>query len=224
MKYNLFLLSLIAILFSLKVNAQKAIFNFGLKAGFNQPFFKTTKVSNAQYTSDDNFIYAGVTSDIRFNKQFSLQTDVYWHRDPVQYYLQGSGTGYIIQEQADYISLPVLAKYHLGKIAIFAGPQISFLTKASLPNLVNSSGQRYSIDATDSSYKKTRYNVVVGLEWAFKYRFGIDVRYMAALGNVASANGRTPLTSGSNPSVKISNIQAGLFFRFGKKYKSASTH
>lgn len=219
MKYNFFALSLLATLFSLKINAQKSIFNYGLKAGFNQPFFKTEKNSNTEYTSDDNFIYAGLTTDLRFSKQFSLQTEVYWHRDPVQYYFQGSGTGYIIQEQIEYISIPVLAKLHAGKIAIYAGPQISFLTKAELPHLVNSAGQIYSVDATDSSYKKTRYSATVGLEWAFKYRFGVDVRYMAAMGNIANPNGKTPLTAGSNPLVKISNIQAGLFFRFGKKPK-----
>ena len=204
-----------------QVQAQKPVFNYGIKAGFNQPFFKTGFSSSTEYTSNDNFFYAGITTNLRFNKRFSLETEAFWHKDAVVYYNTTIQTVYT--EELNYISVPVLAKIHFGKISLYGGPQVSFLTKVNLPIAANRDDPNgpfvHDLDVTDSSYKKTRFCAVIGVEWVFKYRFGIDVRYMAGLGNIAKPGGVTALTYGSDPDVKLSNLQAGLFFRFGKKLK-----
>lgn len=204
---------------SLSAQTQSAVFNFGLKAGINQPFFHTSFSSPQEYTTDDNFIYAGITTELRLSKHFGVQADIAWQKDPVIYYNNNNAS--VVSEELQYITLPVMAKLHIGKVSLYAGPQLSVLTKAEMPNLVNyGTGQRFTIDATDSSYKKIKFSFVGGIEWAFKYRFGLDLRYTAGLGNAANPNGITPLTDSPTARVVISNIQGGFFFRFGKKYKS----
>jgi len=205
-----------AIVCSINLYAQKPTVGYGFKIGINQPLFKANIPVYMDHLQNDNWFYAGVTADVRFSQKFSFQPEIFWARSPVILYINNPYA--ISHEQIDQILLPLLAKYHLGKISFYAGPQISFQAKTTVPGYDPVQGVKKDYDYTDSSYKKIGFSGVIGIEWVFKYRFGIDARYIVGFSNLRASNGATDLTYPNNQNVKIGGVQAGLFFRFGKKY------
>lgn len=196
-----------------KSSAQNKV-RFGLKAGLNFSHFKASVIAPPlQSISDDNYFYAGGQVEVRFNKRFSLQPEMYYVGSSVQEVVTTAGPF----ERLHLIAIPVLAKLHIGKIALYAGPQLDLLMKAEQNYFDVYAQANKTKNVTDSSYRKAGMSGVAGIEWVFKYRFGVDLRYAFGLSNIASDNGTTILTGVNNQNIKISAIQAGLFFRFGKR-------
>ncbi|OQP60360.1 hypothetical protein A3860_33820 [Niastella vici] len=184
---------------------------FGIKAGFNFPHFNASVIAPPlQSVNDDNYFYAGGQVEVRFNKHFSLQPEFFY----VGHSVKENVTAF---EQLHQLAIPVLAKLHVGKIAFYAGPQLDVLLKAEQHYYDAYEQKQKNLNLTDSSYTKAGVSAVGGLEWTFKYRFGIDVRYVFGLSNRASDKGASLLTFPSNQRITINAIQAGLYFRFGKK-------
>jgi len=193
-----------------KVNAQSKV-RIGIKAGFNFPHFKASVMDPVLFeVSDDNYFYAGGQVEVKLKKHFSLQPEIFYVGHSVK-------EGVTAFERLHQIAIPVLAKYHVGKIAIYTGPQLDVLLKAEQHYYdVNIQGQKI-VNVTDSSYTKAGLSAVGGIEWTFKYRFGIDLRYVFGLSNRCSGNGISFLTGFKDQHITINSIQAGLYFRFGKK-------
>lgn len=186
---------------------------FGIKAGFNTAQFKASIVSPSYDVRDDPFFYAGGQFDVRLSKHFSLQPELFY----VEYSVM---EGVSASERLKQVCIPILAKIHVGKVAFYAGPQIDLLLKAEQELYNASQLRRLKINTTDSSYTKVGLSAVGGIEWTFKYRFGIDIRYVFGMSNRCSKNGVTFLTGFEGQRIKINCLQAGLFFRFGRKPKA----
>jgi hypothetical protein len=208
-----FCAGLLACVLISKANAQGKV-RFGIKAGLNFPHFTASIIEPPLNSiSDDNYFYAGTQVDVKFNKHFSLQPELFYVGHSV---LEVIGTAGPF-ERLHQIALPVLAKYHLGKVAVYAGPQLDMLLKAEQHYYDMQEQKQRNRDVTDSSYTKAGLSAVAGIEWTFKYRFGIDLRYVFGITNRCASNGISGLTGYIGQDIKISAIQAGLYFRFGKK-------
>jgi hypothetical protein len=198
-----------------KANAQSRV-RVGIKAGANLPHFNVSKVTSPlQNYYDDNYFYAGGQLDIRLGKHFSLQPELFYVGHPVQEVVITAGPF----ERLHQISFPILAKLRLGKVALYAGPQVDFLLKAEQHFYNATERRQVSINTTDSSFKKIALSAAGGIEWTFRYKFGIDVRYVFGMSNRAADNGASLLTFPANQRITINSIQAGVYFRFGKKPK-----
>lgn len=203
--------------------AQKSTVRLGLRAGIYSSRFNFTgyPASYGKPGGDDAF-YAGIQAVIPFNKKLSISTEALYATSSVQAYFPP-----LYQDNLSHLFIPVLFKYSLGKVSLFAGPQAELLLSAKgfyvlqTPEDPNYSYYVLKGDIRDISYKKISVDAVFGLEWIFKYRFGIDAR--AQYGLVDYRAGRAEVKTGriSAPASKITNygLQAGLFFRFGKKPK-----
>lgn len=199
-----------------QAHAQSKV-RFAIKAGLNFPHYNVSKITPPLYgIQDDNSFYAGGQLDIRLSKYFSLQPEMFYSASPVMEVTNTAGP----YERLHQIAFPILAKFRLGKVAIYAGPQLDFLLKAEQHFYSATEQRQVTINTTDSSFTKAGLSAVGGIEWTFKYRFGIDVRYVFGLSNRASDNGTSLLTFPSNQNITIHCIQAGLYYRFGKKPKS----
>lgn len=218
MKKKIFAVIIATIILITSVSAQDKSVHIGLKAGINFSMFKVSDLKSGAVSSikNDNGFYAGTQVEIRLSKKFSIQPEILYITDGVvDYEPSGSGSDRVLNnETLSHISIPILAKLHVGHLGIYAGPQISMLTSATIMDHVNYTGK---MKVTNESYTKTSFSGIVGLEYTFKYRFGVDARYQFGLSNVSASNGTTPLTYVKGQNIKLSGFQAGLYFRFGKK-------
>jgi outer membrane protein OmpA-like peptidoglycan-associated protein len=109
----------------------------------------------------------------------------------------------------NYISVPVLLKFHLGdKFAITAGPQVDFLSSVHDNNSV----------AQKEDFKKTSLSAFGGLELFPHGRVTVFGRYIHGITDMDNRGNETPAWEYKNQ-----NIQAGLKIKlFGKKVDADS--
>ena len=121
----------------------------------------------------------------------------------------------------EYIDIPVLAKYRLGRFHLGAGPFISFLSGATArfrADLASGQELRYRRDVTDR-YKNTDYGLVAEASWTItKPRRGMGLifhlRYQRGLADVLlESSGQLDSFLPPGP-VRNSVIQAYLSFPF----------
>ena len=200
--------------FTYNTQAQNKV-RFGIKAGFNTAHFNTSIALPSQFSvRDDPFFYAGGEVEVKIGKHFSLQPELFY----VEY---SAMEGVSASERLKQICIPVLAKIHVGKIAFYGGPQIDLLLKAEQEYFNAAQQRRLKINTTDSSFTKAGLSVVGGIEWTFRYKFGLDLRYVFGMSNRCAKDGITFLTGfEEGQKIKINCLQAGLYYRFGKKPKA----
>jgi opacity protein-like surface antigen len=157
-------------------------------------------------------VYGGLQVDIPLSQKISLAPEVLFAISGVSAYSESNPQG-LFDDQLSHVFVPILFKYKAGNFGLYAGPQADFLLKAK-----GATGPSfYNDDITDSSYRKSSLSGVLGVEYIFKHRFGIDARYQFSLGNMRSDEGSTVFTSYGD--IKMNAFQIGLFYRFGKKSK-----
>src|SRR6218665_1729676 len=193
-------------------------FHLGVKAGLNFSSFKMGYFpSYLSSVRDDGGFFAGLFGEFRISEGFSIQ--------PEGYYIESrSQPAGVLNEEVRHLNIPVLMKWNIGGLSLFAGPQASYLLKARHGIYANVGDFNTTyFDVTDSSYKKIMLSGVAGLEYTFRFGLGFDVRYQLGLNNIAKPGGITVLTMERDNSVKINTIQAGLHFRFGKRSKKSKS-
>ncbi|WP_290713811.1 porin family protein, partial [Flavihumibacter sp. CACIAM 22H1] len=167
-----------------KINPRIAV-----KAGlFGSRFqFNNLPEGIANPKGDDAF-YAGLQLDIPIGKSISIT--------PELLYAESSATVYDAGLYSDFFShvfLPVLLRYRIGKVSILAGPQAEFLLSAKgwyfekAPD--DDPDYRYYLKSgsvKEMGYTSFTLSGIVGAEWIFKYRFGVDARYKFGITNFRS--------------------------------------
>jgi len=94
----------------------------------------------------------------------------------------------------NYLSIPIMAKYSIGAIGIYAGPQFGYLLSATFD------GE----DAMDGM-KKIDMGISFGAGYEFEMGLGVDARYYLGLANIADESGYT---------VKNNSIQIAVSYKF----------
>lgn len=161
-----------AVLLTLSAYAQE--FHYGVNAGTNlavqsdiADYFKNDKIRTG--------LHAGITGKLAWQNGFELQSEL-------NYEQKGSKSN-VHTAKYDYLSLPVLAKYSLGKsdrtalrFNINAGPYVSYLLNAELEMNENTGNE--TIDMKDQS-KDFEFGTILGFGMAYPVNSGnitLDIR------------------------------------------------
>lgn len=208
---------------------QKRPLLIGVKAGYLHSNFNLSNLPSSDFSKpkSDDAIYAGITADIPLSRKISIMPEVLYTLVPgIQSYYNGVGP---MHDEFSHVLIPLLFKYKLGHWGIYLGPQANILATAKgfyysstlYYDPLTNSYYHYALSGNikDSSYSKFSLSGIVGIEYTFKYRFGFEVRYEKGLGDYRASNAASVLTKPG--SIQHSAIQAGLYFRFGKKPKSS---
>ncbi len=125
-------ITLTVVLLSTIIGLNAQSFKYGVQAGSN--FSVQSQIGDYYNNSDIRTgLHAGVFGNYSFNESITLQTEV-------SYDQKGSKTG-TIKNNFDYVTVPVLIKYSLGKswktplrFNIYTGPYVGFLINAESKN------------------------------------------------------------------------------------------
>ena len=151
----------LSLVLSVGVFAQE--FHYGIKGGVNLAV--QSEIAD-YYTNSDirTGLHAGVFGNMSLNDKFSLQTEV-------NYEQKGSKSENITSNY-DYISVPVLVKYSLGKSELTAlkfninvGPYAAFLINAE-NKVIYGDGVENTIDAKDDT-ENMEFGIITGIGMAY---------------------------------------------------------
>lgn len=136
-------------------------------------------------TSNRTGFFAGGFANIPVSEQFSIEPGVYYAQKGYQ--LRGDinikgaeflSAGAKAQLNTTYIDVPLVAKVNVGGLQVFAGPQVSFLTDASLRTTAGALGFNVLDHSMDV---KNQFNSMdVAITGGVGYQFGNGVNISAA--------------------------------------------
>lgn len=177
--------------------------SFGIRGGVISSGMKGDAVNNLQdlldftngaiTTSNTTGFFAGVNASIPVSDVISVEPALLYAQKGYQMNgelnLKGVeflGANAKAKLTSHYIDLPVLVKANIGGLQIFAGPQVSYLTKADLKttagvlgfNLLNK-----TMDATDQ-FNQWDASVTGGIGYQFANGFNISASYDHGLSKV----------------------------------------
>lgn len=198
-------LMLLIVAFQNTITAQDKAVRFGIRGGTYFSRFNVTPKYNGEYHGEDA-LYGGIQFQIPLRKNFYVTTEALYAISQLTFNALPS-------DEINFLLIPVLMKYQAGHWGFYAGGQGNVLIKARARYSIG--GEPYNDNVIDSSYKKLSFAGVAGIEFVFKYRFGIDVRYQHGFSNMRASNGSTLFTR--DGTVRMNAFQTGLFYRFGKK-------
>lgn len=187
MKTKLYLLVAGLILLSTTTWAQK----FGVKAGINLSNEKASASGVSVSASNKVGFTVGAFADWEISQLFSIQSEL-------NYSQMGAKVG-SQKERLDYIAIPILAKFHLGELGIYAGPQASFL----IGGKDQFQGQPIGVA---SQFKMLDFSAVGGAEYVLAQKVVVSARYQLGLINISDMGAAAKL------------INKGASFTLGYKF------
>jgi hypothetical protein len=191
------------------VFAQKEKIRVGLRGGLFLSRIDFKPALSREVIGDDA-VYGGIQVQVPVAKNLYVVSEALYAISSLRFDNRAT-----LLEQQGHVLIPVMLKYRIGKLGLYGGAQGQVLVSQRFDYILG--GIAYSENYIDSSYRKLTWSGVVGAELVFVHRFGIDVRYQYGFSNMRADNGATVLTQFENSTIKMNAIQAGLFFRFGKK-------
>lgn len=181
------------------INAQKSSnAKFGIRGGLNLSNF------TGAYKAGD--VHAGVNiglfTEVKISNKLAFQPEL-------NYSMQGA-TESNASMNLNYITIPALLKiYPVEKFDIEFGPQIGFLTSATI---------KYGSASVDASqlFNSTDFGLNFGFGFDASKKVNLGFRYYAGLTNVFSTTFQTALKSNgmSNTSTNNSVVSINLAYKF----------
>lgn len=198
--------------------------SFGIRAGVTSSTMQGDAVNNLQdildytkggiTTSSHTGFFAGANASIPVSDLFSIEPGLYYSQKGYdmtgQLNLKGLeflGINGKAKLTSQYVDLPLLLKLNFNGLQLFAGPQISYLTKADLRTTAGALGFNVFDKTMDATNKFNRWDAGVtgGIGYQFSNGFNISAAYDYGLSKVdANQN-----VSSYNRSFKV-----GAGFRF----------
>jgi hypothetical protein len=188
------LLLLACIAFALTTSAQV---KFGGKAGIN--LANVSGKSDGDKLDYDSKVglHIGALVEIPISESFSVMPELNFDQ-------LGAKTSVLSQDvkyNINYLSVPVLAKFNVSGLGIYAGPQIGFLMSAKTEFGDNES------DVKDQ-LKSTNFSALFGAEYNLPMGLFISARYNLGLSKIDDE-------SDSNNYTKANAITFGIGYKFG---------
>jgi hypothetical protein len=199
--------SAIALIAFTNLNAQEK--SFGAKAGLNIAKLTQTNQNISESTDSKIGFHVGFFGEFKIAKQFAIQPEVLFSRVGGDVKEQSGSGGFSL----NYISIPVMFKYYPTKeFSLEAGPQISFLTGASVTY------GNQTVDA-DQIFNAFDFGLNIGMNYNFTDKVFANARYNFGLSNIASdtyINAINEYDNSNSSSIKFNNsyFQLGLGFKF----------
>jgi hypothetical protein len=188
------LLLLACIAFALTTSAQV---KFGGKAGINIANLPgKTEGEKNDYDSKVG-LHIGALVEIPISESFSVMPELNFDQ-------MGAKTDFLGQElklNLNYISVPVLAKFNVSGLGIYAGPQIGFLMSAK------AKADDDDEDVKDS-FKSTNFGAIFGAEYNLPMGLFISARYNLGLSKIDDESDNDNYT-------KASAFSVGVGIKFG---------
>lgn len=198
MKKNVLLLTAIAVLCFVNLNAQSV--ELGVKAGVN--FSDITGDDVSSFKGRTAF-HIGAVAEIPVSDNFSVQPELLysaqgsdWEEDFEGELIKGS-------VEADYINVPLMAKYYVAEgFSIEAGPQVGFLISAK---------DKYESVEEDikDDLKGIDFGVNFGIGYKLENGFNLGARYNLGLIDV---NDNPDYLGDSSYKNSVIQISVGYFF------------
>ena len=198
--------------------------SFGIRAGITSSTMQGDAVSNLQdildytkgavTTSSHTGFFAGANASIPVSDLVSIEPGLYYSQKG--YDMKGElnikgieflGINGKAKLTSQYVDLPLLLKLNFNGLQLFAGPQISYLTKADLRTTAGALGFNVFDKTTEATGQFNRWDASVagGIGYQFANGFNISAAYDYGLSKVdASQN-----VNSYNRSFKV-----GAEFRF----------
>lgn len=198
---NIFLLTTSLCLSSI-VFAQSNV-DFGIKAGLTSANMRGDAVKSlGSLVKQTNGIinsgsrtgfYAGGFVDIPLGTDLSIESGLYYTQKG--YELKGNldikGIGFLganasTQLQADYVDIPLLVKLKAGSFQAFVGPEVSYLTKATLHTTAGVLGIKLLNNDREvgSNFNKWDMGVTAGIGYAVTKNLAVQAAYDYGLARV----------------------------------------
>jgi hypothetical protein len=177
--------------------------SFGIRAGVTSSTMQGDAVNNLQdlldytngsiTTSSHTGFFAGANASIPVNDLVSIEPGLYYSQKG--YDMKGElnlkgveflGINAKGKLTSHYVDLPLLLKLNFNGFQVFAGPQISYLTKADLRTTAGALGFNMfdkTMDATDQ-FNRWDAGVTGGIGYKFANGFNISASYDYGLAKV----------------------------------------
>ena len=200
MKKQIILFAALAI--STLAMAQSKI-SFGIQGGMTSSSMKGDAVKSLQdildvtdgmiTTKNQTGFFGGANVSIPISSQFSIEPGILYAQKG--YELQGSldlkgveflGVNAKAQLKSSYIDVPVLMKGNFNGLQVFAGPQISYLTKADLKTTAGVLGFNLLNQTYDVTSEFNRWDAAMtaGVGYQFANGFNVSASYDHGLSKV----------------------------------------
>jgi hypothetical protein len=164
--------------FDLMINVVSTNLNYG---GANSAL--------ADYKKSTNGIQAGVSFQAGITTSFSLVSEFYYMRKGGKLKTNNPFTGNESSLRFNTLELPVMARFHVGKFYMNAGPSIAYTFSGS--RKIDDISTKLSFNNSTESFKRFDAGVQVGggVEFPFKQkRIALDIRYNYGLTNIVCNN------------------------------------
>lgn len=175
---------------------------YGVKAGLN---FASISYDDEEgifdITSTTRFNFGGFFS-IRLHDAISFQPEVCYAQKGAEYSVNFLGIQGEAVMKLDYLEIPLLVKYTLGKQgkitpSLFAGPFLGFKMSSTLKTTVTAQGVTESEEEDLEDVKSTNFGLVFGGELTYNmgsFVLFFDVRYSLGLSNIVDTDEADPGT------------------------------
>lgn len=140
----------------------------------------------ADYKEAANGLQAGVSVQSGITHRFSLVTELYFMRKGGKLKENNPWSTAASGLRFNTLELPVLARLHLGKVYLNAGPSVAY--NLSGKNTIGEVSNKISFDNSAAGFKRFEAGVQVGAGLAFpikQKRIALDIRYNYGLTNVS---------------------------------------
>ena len=219
MKKQLFSFAFLAL--SVAALAQQKI-SYGVRAGVTNAYLQGDAVESFQNvlsfggdavnTQSKTGFYGGGFVSVPVSETFSVEPGITYAQKGYEmrgnFGLKGMDIVSAKSElNLNYIELPVLARVNLGGLQVFAGPQVAYLTNASLHTTAGAFGFNVINDRRDV---KDQFNELdVALTGGIGYQFSNGLRLQAAYDH-----GLSRMNAGQSVEAYNRAVKVGLGFRF----------
>ncbi len=142
----------------------------------------------ADHKKSMNGIQAGASLQAGITPQFSLVTELYFIRKGGKLKTTNPLSGKESTLRLNTLELPVLARFHMGKFFLNAGPSIAYNLSGN--KKINEVSTKLSFNNTSEGFKRFDAGIQLGggIEFPFKQkRIALDIRYSYGLTNISYA-------------------------------------
>ncbi len=175
---KLMLFAAVAVFGFANIHAQDGI-KFGAKAGVN--FAKLTGDDLEDADGRTGFHVGGLV-EIPISEKFSVQPELVYSQQGLQYKDTFEGFTYEQKWKLDYINIPVMAKFYVADgFAIEFGPQFGFIMNAKSESSVGDNSQEFDIKDDVAGFD---FSAGAGVSYKLPNGLFFQGRYMFGLSNV----------------------------------------
>ena len=183
----------------------------GLKAGYNYATLKGNVSDGANFKPYHGY-YAGITLEFPLSNLFSLQVEGIYNRRGANITSNTYGKAKL---SLDYLSLPVLARFNVGKgINLHIGPQLEY--RIDKPNFYFDAGTDPVTRVKDDALDIIDGAMTIGIAYMTDAGWFFEARWVQGLTSVFEADETSLTHIGISPDYNFKNrtLSVGVGYRF----------